>query len=731
MKSILTIFCIAMCLTISSYAQTNFPFSETMSFYSSESGLKLEKVKQYSVLLPNKSLNNVSHYNVSGSDFQHYLSFVEEDENSVQNTYILDSKHDVDLMPRDPQKSYDTLFFKLDQDYSGTKYLAIGKEINNGGFMYPTWITSTLGYRLIEHGTINVVALLGSGLNEHIVFRENIQFNGKDTLFLASSDANHAVNFEPVTEEGILFDDLTQIGQYTNKYTMTFDVSNGGVAVISIEMSRNKQLYVSDYTGAIYLCFGSAYRDARLEWKNYLIEYPLINNITESITFANAPSNYSSTVLNFDYHGEYDYSMIGLGRYSKYISAIDGKPTIFGLSGFQERPCTEYWETTLFMDMIDSEKIGYCSDYTVKRESDFYASSPFFDTYNDSIAGFYENLYYADAHTINNLDTLKYGYGTSFYWPVWDFSGNKIYNESDNIGIYGNFYFRDFETDKYFIRDKDENIIHEGSGLVVQLYNVEPDEYILEQVNKNCQFDNYSGSSILRSTFNTSLVDKVPPPVRQVQILNGENTLKYHFDFGEEVLFKFSASDFKSYDYRHVGYDFKPIDESLTTVSYKLYDSNDWIEINTQVIYRDSIIGSQYYTNFTEYLGNDPAMYDIKFYVEDYSGNSSEYTFSPAFVYGNFIVGIPEHSNNENRSEAIIIHPNPTHHSITITTSAGDLNKVNNFEILSMNGDVHKKGIINQTRNSIDINDLASGIYIISLFDGVLPVMSKKLIKLD
>lgn len=730
MKSFLTIFCIALCITISSYAQTNFSLSETMYFYSSDSNLSVEKVKETSVIQPDKSINVYKYFDVTGAESYNYLSFFEENNNSGINTYILESKVEPKFTAREFEKAYDTLYFVLDQDYND-KLVLIDQEINDGGLPYPYWINSNLGYRIIEHGIVNIFAKLVATTGHHLVFKENLNFDGTDTVFLSASEATHQVSFEPVNEDGVLFSDLPQPWKHVNKYSLVFDLSNGGIALVSMELSSSRKVYVSDYSGEIHMCFGSLYKDPDLESSNYYIEFPILDNINQPITLANDPEKLSSTILNYTYFEECDNSKIGLGYYNRFISGISGEPTIWGGAFFYDYPDTEYWQTTLFMDMVDSDKLNYVTRNIIRCGNNEIIQSPYFDELDDSIAGIYEYVYYADAHKINDYDTLSFGFGTSYYWPVWSNLEASIDCYSDNMGIFGNYYGADYSTDKFLIRDVDGNLVSEGTGLEIQFYSMEPGKYTVEQINKNCHFESYVGSSSLLSSFNTTLVDKNPPPIRHVQLLNNENTIKYHFGFGEQILLKFSASDFDSYDYVHVGTNFKSIIDSLTKVSIVLHQGTDWTEVNTNIVYSDSLIGSLFSSSLTGYLSDEPAMYDIKIYVEDYSGNSSEQTFSPAFVYGNYIVGNSEHSNNEIIEEAIIIHPNPAYHSIKITAIDGELNEVNSFEILSMNGDVLRKGIINQTTNSIDISDLASGIYIISLFDDDIPIMSKKLIKLD
>ncbi|MCD4771945.1 MAG: T9SS type A sorting domain-containing protein [Bacteroidales bacterium] len=736
MRSFITVFLITFCFSVNSQSQSIFELSEDISFYSSFSNLTIENVKDTSMVLNNGAINNYKNYVIVGSDSYNYYRFIEKNKGSGSTFYNIESIPEHRDVPNKPQRNTDTLFIVLDQDYGWFMNVYIDREINYSGVAVPTWISPTLGYRILDHGTLNIVAILPMDGADNLVFRENIEFNGQDTVFLSSSEAIHLINFEPVDQNGTPLEDLNMGGQDVNKYSLVFDLANGGVATINIEIGFF-DLITSDYHGAIYMCFGSMYRDGESGHPNYFIEYPIQNSITQPIILANEPENLASAVLNYTFFDKRDYNKIGLGSFQKFLSPITGKPTIWGGIHYSQNPPDPFWETTLYMDMQESDKLGYCTQHRMKyveNGNDYpYIHSPYFDEHNDSIAGFYGFTPDEDVHYINDYDTLFFGIGSSYYWPIWAVSHSCIYCISDNMGLFGNYFYQDYITDTYKIIDDTGNIIHEGTGLEMQSGYIEPGIYTVELINSFCPFNSYVGTSSVIVSVNTTNTDGDPPPVSQIQLLNADNTMKYHFESDKDVLLKFSASDFIGYNNHHVGIGFQPVVDSRTSVSIKLHDQTDWSDVDCQKIYCDSIIGSQYQAELSDYLISDSAMYDLKIYVEDYSGNSSEYLFSPAFIYGNFIVGIPDKPGNNEFDEQILFTPNPARDKISVSNIEAYKDAFLTYEILNMNGLIVKKGELskNTSSASVNISNLSDGLYIIVLRNENKPLIVSKIIKMQ
>ncbi|NQT77442.1 MAG: T9SS type A sorting domain-containing protein [Bacteroidetes bacterium] len=736
MKASILLFVISVLFFSNIVAQSTIELSEDVSFYSSYPDISIDKTADTITYLHDGSLINYKNYRINNAVPFLDQTFIRRNEESEITVYKVEGKAKEDNWLADPTKDTDTLFIVLDTVYGGGMLhrVFIDREINYTGIAVPTWINNTFGYLAnLEHGILNIAAVLPSDIGPYmyLVFRENYEFTGQDTIFLSASEAIHEINFDPVDENGNFLGN--QAGTFSALFTLVFDLANGGIVPSSWGWLGNSNYYISDYYGeTIDLFFGSSITSPYSGDPTYIIEYPLLDSITQDVTLTNNPDDLANAVLNYTYYDKRDYNKIGIGIMLKLV-AFTGNYGIWGMTSFMQQAANPNWECDLYMDMQDSEKFGYClrhkMDYIEDGESYNYIQS-YYDEYNDSIAGFLAFLPEADEYYVNAYDTLFFGNGTSYYWSNWSNFSNRISCVSDNMGMWGNYFTPFTNTNTYVIKDANGNTIQEGTGLEILVDGLEPDKYTVELLNSSCHFNGYTGSSTLFASFDKSKADPNPPPLKEIQLLNAENTMKYHFEAGEEVLLKFSASDFIGYDPYHVGIGFQPVVDSLTVVSIKEHSETDWSDVYCQIVYSDSIIGYQYQSTLTDYMLNDSAMYDVRILVEDYSGNTSEYSFYPAFIYGDFIVGVPEGTSNSINRSNINIAPNPVHENLYLSNIVASDNSLN-YEILNPNGQVVKYGAIapNGSQAVIRVSDLSAGLYIISLLNNNTPISSAKFIK--
>ncbi|MEN8225747.1 MAG: hypothetical protein ABFS05_10350, partial [Bacteroidota bacterium] len=687
-KSIL-LFVISFFFFLNISAQSTIELSEDVSFYSSFPDITIDKVKETVNYLQDGSVFNYKNYRINNDVPFLNQTFINGNDNSEVTVYSIEGKAKQKSWLADPTKDTDTLFIVLDTVYGGgmLHQVWIDREINYTGIAVPTWISNTFGVvPNLEHGILNIAAVLPSDISPdmYLVFRENYEFTGKDTIFLSASEAIHEINFDPVDEYGNFLGN--HAGTYSAKFTLVFDLANGGIVPSSWSWVGTSNYYISDYYGeTIDLYFGSSVTSPYSGDPTYIIEYPLLDSITQDVTLTNTPDNLANAVLHYTYYDKRDYNKIGIGIMLKLV-AYTGNYGIWGMTSYMQQAADPDWECDVYMDMQKSEEFGYClrhkMDYIEDGETYTYIQS-YYDEYNDSIAGFLGFTPDEDAHYINDYDTLLIGNGTSYYWSNWSNFSNRIQCYSDNMGMWGNYFTPFVNTNTYIIKDANGNTIQEGTGLEILVYSLEPEKYTVELTNSACHFNGYTGSSTLLAEFDKSKTDPNPPPLKEIQLLNAENTMKYHFEPEEEVLLKFSASDFIGYDPFHVGIGFQPVVDSLTSVSIKEHNETLWTEVECQIIYSDSIIGYQYLANLTNFLTNDSAMYDVRILVEDYSGNTSEYTFCPAFIYGDFSVGIPESGYLGKTVDMITIAPNPVRDQLFIRDIDVDLPVSLNYEILN------------------------------------------------
>lgn len=721
------------CFFTNSQSQSITKLSDNVSFYTSFADMTIEKALDSITNSNDGMIINSKDYLINDVGFYDNISLYRDNTDKEFTIYNIKSDPKHAGKQNNSLKGSDSLFIVLDTIYGWGLYMKvyIDQETNYSGVIVPTWINSTLGYvSVLEHGYINIAAILPVGLNINIVLRDSINFYEQDTIYLSASEAIHQINYEPIDKNGNPLGNLG--GEFNNKFSLVFDLANGGFVSSNWSWYGYSDYFISDYHGEIDLYFGSSLYQFDSGFPSYLIEYPEYDSITQSISLSNEPNKLANAVLNYTYYAKRDFNKIGFGNFRKHIS-YTGNYFVGGILLFQEKPADTYWEGELFMDMQDSDKFGYCLQNYMGYVNDgdyfHYIASPYYDEHNDSIAGFWGLIPDEDVHYINNNDTLFFGKGTSFYWSSWSNFSERISCYSDNMGIFGNYFYQNYNTDTYKIKDKDGNTIIEGSGLEIFATGLEPEEYTVELTNSFCPFDEYIGSSSLFVTFDKSKYDPNPPPVSRIQLLNN-NTMKYHFEFGEEVFLKFSASDFIGYNEGHIGTGFQPVVDSLTKVLIRKHYNTNWEEVDCEKIFNDSIIGFQYKSNLSDFLVADSAMYDLKIYVEDFSGNSSEYTFNPAFIYGNFMVSIPDEPNIFN--EQISFTPNPAHNEIFINNIEAEKDASSTYKIINTKGLVVKKGVLSRNTSSVSINisDLTNGLYIIVLYKKNNLLKTSKILKM-
>lgn len=718
MKTTTLICIISVLLIFKTNAQSLIPLSKDVKFFSSFPDVTIDKTGDTVVYQDGETIN-IKNFLIEGdSPFLQY-SFVEENEKSGTTMYNIKGSSVTSINTADPNRDTDTLFIVLDTVYSTwpEPYVAVS-DVSQGGAAAPIWKNSTFGYiPNLEHGVKHIVSLLELGVDEYfIVLRENYDFFDRDTVYLSHTEAKNQLIYYPVDENGVYLGDLE--GPYRQKFVITLPLPNGGNSIIKYSVAGDDVIKISDYYGGVGLHLAANLLPAWTDLPSYLIEFPVQDSITQNLMLTNDPENLASAVMNYSYHDEREHNYIGRAEYIKTYSPFSGNPGITGSTGYGQIPREPTWETTLFMDMHETERFGFCTAHYLDLDDMLeYLSSPVWDERDDSIGGFWWLTPDADAFFINDHDSMFFGLGSSYYWPIWTNNQSTIECESANMGFPGNDYNRDYETDLYRIEDGAGNLIQEGTGLEFLAYGLDSEPYTVEMTNTTCHFYDYLGTSKLLCSFDLSNEDKNPPPIRQVQLTNAGHSMKYHFEDGEDIILKFSASDFVGYDWHHTGIYYQPVVDSLTKVHIKLHHEQEWTEAVCQKIYSDSIIGYQYTSNLTEYLTSNAAEYDLRVYVEDQSGNSSEYTFHPAFIYGDVFVGTEEQPDTYDRGSEMIVLPNPASDRIRVITQGNNIKGNCSYEIVNTNGIIVKKGKLESglSDRMINISDLPQGIYIITL----------------
>lgn len=711
-------------------AQSNIKISNDISFYSTYPETSIKNVTDTTII----SDNNLMIYrkqlklNAPFSTIQ-TLGSGEGDHYSIYEVISNPNYDKTTSLDRDT----DTLFFVLDQVYDyGVDRILLNRE-SSTCLEEVTWVNDTFAYKVLEHCTLNIVSILrpGYGIHElNMIFKENYVFNDKDTIFLSAFQATHDLIWEPVDING---GPLSTQGYVRNIFTIFFPLINGGYSTVEYRWFTSCTYRISDYRGAVPILFGNeVVGNYESGLSKYLIEYPYQDSILEDVNFTNEPTQFAKLDTEYSYSVERDSNRVGLGNFLKWIN-WNGNAGFLGWISYDYQYANPSWSTTLYMDLQDIDDFGYSMkyylDYFVKGNKIEYVESPFYDEFDGSIAGCFFLTPEPDLHLFNNGDYVEYGKGFSYYWSNWNNNSTAIQCETDNMGMWGEYFSEDTITDTYKIVDASGILIHEGNGLSILSYGFDPGIYTVEQKRTATQFYAHVGTSTLTSILNTTNEDNVPPHVIRVYLQTDYNSIRYTYRSGERVILKFTASDFVSYDNFYGTYGFQPLAYSNTKISIKLHDENEWTDIEYSEIHNDTLIGTQYYAELTDYLTIDSTMYDVKIYIEDLSGNSTEHVFSPAFIYGDFMVNISDDYNMGDSQEKIIIYPNPSYDEVIINNKC---QVVDFYEIMNINGNLIKNGEINKNTklSKVNIHDLSPGIYVITVYNENKTIQTEKIVKL-
>jgi len=730
MKKLILLSTISLCLFSIVNSQTKIRLSDKFYFSSSFSDITINKETDTTII--NKDGMQLENRQIQLNAPIYSLQSIAHIENNKMIFFDIESKPESYESKAVDSRLADTLFFVLDQVYyDWVDRIMINREISSG-LEQPIWVNDTLAYKVLEPCTLNIFSNLRQPYNYSelsFIFIENYEFTGKDTIFLSSSDAIHNLIWDPVDING---NPLSEQGLLKNKLDIFFPIANGGNAHCSYSIINSGTYKISDYHGVIPMLFGSELDNTSTDSSNFLIEYPQQDSIMNDITFTNDPQDYIklNTKLYFPFDVKHDTNKVGLVSITKFIN-WDGYEGWSGSTGYFYHNYASSWNTALYFDLQDFEEFGYgmffTSNYIKNSEEIEFMNSPLMDEYDGFIVGTDYIIPEPDLHLFPYNDLAQFGKGYSYYWSGWENYPTVIACETDNIGMYGEFFNQNIETDTYKIKDDNDNIISEGVGLNVHSPTLEPGHYYVVQKRLATDFDAYSGTSTLKYGIYTALEDNTPPHLIRIYLQNNNNNLKYNYQAGESIILTFTASDFIFYNNFHGGIGYQPFDVTKTNVSIKLHDESEWTDVDFSELINDTIIGIQYLADLTDYLTNDSALYDVKIYIVDLSRNSSECILSPAFNYGDFVVGITD-DNNSGENNDISIYPNPAHKEIVLSYKPGE---ADTYKIINMNGKVLKKGEINRNSNSLKVNisDLSPGIYLITVNNEGTPVFVEKFLK--
>lgn len=639
---------------------------------------------------------------------------------SYSLTYIQDNEvstisKEIMIPSEDPDIEGDTLFIQLDSDYEFLRNVYLD---GHGTFDYLWDFDShNVGYLLLPHGTYNIVGVLGKHLFEMaIVIHEDYQFTARDTIQLSSAMAENALIFDPrsVNNEPLIeINDMLNYGMFFN-----FD-TNLGYTVVGYLWIPDCEYFISDFTGNFPLYFTAWLWDERPGSEFYLLEFDCPDTISGDVTLTNDPLNLTSTNISFHIPVNPRNQNFGFGYFNKYIDPA-GDESLAGIienRGF----FTRHWECTLFTDLKFTPGFANKTMYKLAYDYDSYTKydsvySDFFDEINDTLATFRSIKPPLNAHRWNPTDTCWINRGPQTYAAHWYNSSNTIRCVNIRQDMSGSFLTGDDGFNRYFILNASGDTVDKGQDQNIMLLNQPDGNYKSYFSYSGCKFPGYYGMHAMKNLFSTLKTDPNPPIIRPIRLMDGDNNIKIKFESGQAVRLEFNATDFEAYDAHLTGIGYQPIRDDLTEVFLKSHTEQDWQSVPVNLSYQDTVVGSIYQINLQPYLLVDSSLYDLRISVVDTSDNSSEYIYSPAFVYGSVILASPEYQES---APQISLSPNPTHQILNIDFSDARTYG-GNIQIYSLDGRcLYDQEILHAlNRIQISVSELPQGIYVLqTIFD--------------
>jgi hypothetical protein len=711
MKKISTTLIFVTAIAFSLFSQKIINLDNNVSFVTDKKGVEIGKISDAALITGNnKKIVSHNYAITKGYLDVSFHKLTKEGNNSYEYYSIEGTKER--LQKNSKQKDYDTIYFLADYSYGfglgPTVYL--GRPENTSGVYIPIWLTDTTGYFTgIDSDTLDIMACLWKLNDFSIVFINNYIFDHTDTVYLSDTMAQHPIVLDPVKEDGESIFGLQ--GEKNTLFALTYTLSNGIEFTSGWELPDNINYYTSDYTSGIEnMYFGSSVKCTYMgSFPSYVIQFEVPDTITDSIYLTNPPDSLVSVVSNFSYYHKRDYNYIGIASLTKHMTANGS-----GISGTLTRMkdyAHPYWEGGIHTYNFNSPKMRFVLqhyiDYQVNGQNHFYIASPIYDEYNGKVAGYEGFSPNADVHCFAPTDTIFAGKGLLYYWNMWQITNGVIRVNAEKMGMWGNWIYPMEKEDAYILKDSSGSVVASGTGLEIEEYVADKAPYTLLQINSFSHFNGVTGRTTITSHMDLSKTDRTPPIVYNIYFINGNNTMKYQFDDGEQVKLRFTACDFTTYNNNHTGLDYHELPDSLTKVWIKRRDSEEWLDAEVQKIYGDSVVGSVYEADLTDLLDIDSTLYDLKISVTDKADNGVNCVFLPGFVYGAFTLG-----DAEKRGEGetgIDIYPNPVNGMLSVNIENGAKYE---YEIYTGDGRKVLGGVT--TGKSIDVSGISKGIYIIT-----------------
>lgn len=460
------------------------------------------------------------------------------------------------------------------------------------------------GEALVNPDTLDILYLRG----ESMIIRENIVFNGMDSLHISDSEAAHTVALQGVDENGNI---LHGTGQYRKikfpkgsylDYTLTL----GTLPYVEFRMSS--------FSPRFKVQLSQMKEDVTGTHTIHNIQHPLIEGLQNNITLANVPADYISQ--NLQLHAATDSAFrLGVGNAFMQYGTTTGLTTFHFAGSF-----TGSWQGTLFQ--TKNSHLTYQSNvsldafkFTPESVFEYILDLPPFVSSGDSLTVSREIPPSEEIYRSPHGGSMAFGNGA--FYPIYNYNTN----DNSDIYFYGKFnellsYEKTLAT--YRLYNAQEILVDSG-----QLTNLNSGKLLAGKNHLEVTLDPMRNpglpcSGTYKATFDMSASDHMPPVLTSLLVLDAQGISSDTLEQGEYSSLRFS---FRS------GF----TDKHLFV---KPHAAQQWKELQLKKIAEepDGPVPFGYLYEAVLASFDTTGLMDVKITASDASANQMEWVLENAFV---------------------------------------------------------------------------------------------------
>jgi hypothetical protein len=515
------------------------------------------------------------------------------------------------------------------------------------------WVSDYFAKLPIIPGTYDILTdMRKTAYDYYILIYEEVELNHGDTLCFFVEDAANEIVLEGIDENGIPFENLS--GSANKVFSFIFP-ENTLLISSSYSLTQNKNLHCNSFSDRFLLYTSNLYYDLYEENKINLVLfdplYGLNNNVLQQFDI----SNYYRENLKLYFEKSTETPKLCIFHVREIV--LDG---VWYLSkvGIQKEVGDAGWEGCFYVSPNQAQNYAHAwlPGVFIEHSSYPYYFGETFDVYNDSVR---EGFGTQTPNWVMQAENGFFNVGKGAIIPNFIYDNCQISSSQSQIyfGANTNYFGINNEERRedqlfspYNILDDEGNILENGILGDFEQYTTSREKYKFKVTNNRYYIGNRSGSSEYIAEFDLQNDDASPPSLFRFQTLNSEGLPFEILRKDETAALFFAASDYYWIDESQHWYPLrlKKLITDSTMLFIKHENNPDWEMLDLDYFYQDTINGSYFRTDLSNFTFSDTGFYDVKIRICDSSYNKVSYTLTPAFGVKSEFVGIKDNISTDN-----------------------------------------------------------------------------------